>query len=187
MVESYQERRDCADQNIPRFLQACGYLPFPIPNVIEDIEGYLEEAGPDGIVLTGGNSLVCYGGNAVERDRTDEQVIRWAVEHRIPVYGFCRGMQSLLVYFGATLQQVKNHVAVHHEVDGEWGIQKVNSYHNQAAFEAGEDWIVTARSNDQVIEAVRHREYPMIATMWHPEREQPFRKEDVQKVQEFFQ
>lgn len=186
VVESYQERRDCADQNIPRFLQACGYLPFPIPNVVENLDIYFGEAKPDGIVLTGGNSLVCYGGNADERDRTDEQVIQWAVEHNIPVYGFCRGMQSLLVYFGATLQQVKNHVAIYHEVDGEWGKQKVNSYHNQAAFEVGEAWMVTARSSDKVIEAVRHREYPIVATMWHPEREEPFRKEDIQRIQELF-
>lgn len=25
IVEGYGERRDCADQNIPKFLQVCGY------------------------------------------------------------------------------------------------------------------------------------------------------------------
>ena len=118
IVESYHERRDCADQNIPRLLQACGYLPFPIPNVIDDIAAYLEAGRPDGILLTGGNSLICYGGNAAERDRTDAHVLQWAIEKRIPVYGFCRGMQSILDFFGVKLRQVENHVALRHNVSG---------------------------------------------------------------------
>ena len=32
IVESYGERRDCADQNIAKFISACGYLPVPLPN-----------------------------------------------------------------------------------------------------------------------------------------------------------
>lgn len=187
IVESYQERRDCADQNIPRFLQACGYLPFPIPNVIEDIDRYLEEAGPDGILLTGGNSLAAYGGNAAERDRTDRQIIQWAIENQIPVYGFCRGMQSIIDYFGGKLEQVQNHVALRHDVSGEWGNLNVNSYHNQAALQVPPGLIVTAESGDGVIEAVRHRNYPIAAAMWHPEREQPFVQEDIRRIQELFQ
>ena len=35
IVESYQERRDCADQSIPRFLETCGYIPVPVPNVVQ--------------------------------------------------------------------------------------------------------------------------------------------------------
>lgn len=186
IVESYQERRDCADQNIPRFLQECGYLPFPIPNVIEDINTYLNAAGPDGILLTGGNSLASYGGNAEERDKTDRQVIQWAITNGIPLYGFCRGMQSVLDYFGGTLEQVKNHVALRHEISGEWGKLTVNSYHNQAAFTVPVGLIATAVSADGVVEAIRHRDYPIEATMWHPEREQPFAKEDIQRIQELF-
>lgn len=33
IVADYAERRDCADQNIPRFIEACGYLPVPVPNI----------------------------------------------------------------------------------------------------------------------------------------------------------
>lgn len=29
VVKSYGERRDCADQNIARFLSTCGFLPLP--------------------------------------------------------------------------------------------------------------------------------------------------------------
>ena len=187
IVESYQERRDCADQKIPLFLQACGYLPFPVPNVIEDISLYLREAGPDGILLTGGNSLAVYGGNAAERDRTDRGILQWAIENRIPVYGFCRGMQSILDYFGGKLEPVQNHVALRHDVSGEWGNLNVNSYHNQGAFQAPPGLIVTAASDDGVIEAIRHEKHPIEGAMWHPEREQPFLQEDILRIQKLFQ
>ncbi len=186
VIESYGERRDCADQNIPRFLQACGYHPFPIPNVIENLEDYLREAGAEGILLTGGNSLVCYGGNAKERDRTDEQILCWAIKNRIPVYGFCRGMQSILSHFGIGLEQVEDHAGVRHYVSGEWGERIVNSYHNQAATQVNAQLIVTAVAADGVIEAIRHKEYPIIASMWHPERETPFVGEDIQRIRKLF-
>ena len=99
IVENYQERRDCADQNIPRFLETCGYLPVPVPNVISDLEMFVETVSPAGIMLTGGNSLVKYGGTAPERDETDWKLIEIALRKNIPLYGFCRGMQSVLAYF----------------------------------------------------------------------------------------
>lgn len=187
MVESYRERRDCADQNIPRFLQACGFLPFPIPNVIENIDNYLEKAEPEGILLTGGNSLSGYGGNAPERDKTDEHMIRWAIEKKIPVYGFCRGMQSILVYFGNELENVVGHVAVRHDVNGEIN-RNVNSYHNQACVKLKEECglVCMARTEDGVIEAVRHTAYPIMGTMWHPEREEGFDKADIQMLRNLF-
>ena len=67
-IKSYGERRDCADQNIPRFIEACGYLPVPLPNISNIVRQMLELMNPAGIVLTGGNSLVKYGGDAPERD-----------------------------------------------------------------------------------------------------------------------
>ncbi len=135
IVESYGERRDCADQNIPRFLEACGYMPVPVPNVICALEQYVEKTAPAGILLTGGNSLASYGGNAPERDDTDKRLLEIAIEKDIPVYGFCRGMQSILDYFGCGLENVSGHVAVRHPVQGEWGAWTVNSYHNQACRE----------------------------------------------------
>ena len=107
IVESYQERRDCADQNIPRFLEACGYLPVPVPNVISDLEMFVEAVSPAGILLTGGNSLNRYGGTAPERDKTDYRLIEIALRKNIPLYGFCRGMQSVLDYFGCELENVQ--------------------------------------------------------------------------------
>lgn len=184
--EDYGERWDCIDQKVGVFLEACGYFPMALLNNASCIEEYGRHERAAGIVLTGGNSLVKYGGNAPERDAADAECIRLAVEQNIPVFGFCRGMQSLLDYFGEILADVENHVAVRHHLKGKI-CREVNSYHGQAcmglktgAFEA------LARTDDGCIEAVRHKEYPFLGIMWHPEREKVFNTEDIAMVQELF-
>lgn len=186
IIESYSERRDCADQNIPKFLQLCGYLPIPLPNVLEDIEAIVEEIRPSGIVLTGGNSLVQYGGNAPERDVTDKKLIELAIKKDIPLYGFCRGMQSVLDFFGCELENRKAHVAVRHKVHGEWGTFEVNSYHNQACRALKEPLAAMAQTEDGVIEAAASTEHKIVVTMWHPERENPFSAADINRIKELF-
>ncbi len=186
VIESYQERRDCADQNIPRFLAACSCLPVPVPNIIEEPTVYVESLHPSGIVLTGGNSLQKYGGTAPERDDTDAGLIRAAIDNGIPIYGFCRGMQSILDYFGCELENVEHHVATYHPVHGFWGGFEVNSYHNQGCRRVAKPLQVMAQTEDGVVEAVLSEKYPIMATMWHPERENPFNGRDMQRVRSFF-
>lgn len=186
IIESYQERRDCADQNIPRFLEECGYIPMPVPNVVQALDVLVERIQPVGIVLTGGNSLVCYGGTAPERDHTDKSLIEIAMKRKIPIYGFCRGMQSILDYFGCKLENVENHVAIRHSVQGAWGMMEVNSYHNQACKQIKEPLHVAEMTADGVIEAVECPQYKIMATMWHPERENPFKETDMKRIKELF-
>lgn len=185
IVESYQERRDCADQRIPVFLEECGYLPVPVPNVLNDVKEFIKKIGPAGIVLTGGNSLSEYGGNAPERDSTDRNLIETALEWGIPLYGFCRGMQSVLNYFGCGLENVSGHAAVRHKLAGDYK-EEVNSYHNQACKEIKAPLQVLAQTSDGVIEAAEYPEKKILVTMWHPEREQPYRAEDIQRVKKLF-
>ena len=113
-------------------------------------------------------------------------LLELALQHDIPVYGFCRGMQVIADYFGCELEQVQGHVAVRHEVHGKLGTMGVNSFHNQAFRKAVSPLTVLAQAEDGVIEAIRHIDKPVMATMWHPEREDPFRMEDIRRVQELF-
>lgn len=186
IIESYQERRDCADQNIPIFLETCGYLPIPVPNGLCSYEDFIEAVNPAGILLTGGNSLVSYGGNASERDATDRALIELALKKDIPLYGFCRGMQSVLDYFGCPLENVSNHVAVKHKVHGQWGEMEVNSYHNQACREIKEPLQIMTLADDGIVEAISYPQKKIIATMWHPERETPFSERDKERIKALF-
>lgn len=182
IVESYGERRDCADQNIPKFIQECGYLPIPVPNVVENLQKFTDIVKPVGILLTGGNSLVTYGGNAPERDDTDKHLIEIGLQSQIPIYGICRGMQSVLDYFGCKLEPIEKHVAVRHEVTGLWGTYEVNSFHNLACKSLKEPLHVAAYTSDGVIEAAVYEEKKIVVTMWHPERENPFCRADKERM-----
>ena len=180
VIESYNERRDCADQRIAEFIRTCGFLPIPVPNIPSIAKEIVVDIRPEGLILVGGNSLVKYGGNAPERDETDNALIHLAVEKNVPLYGFCRGMQSILEYFGNELIEVKGHVALKHNIVGMEENDYVNSYHNQGCIELKNDELIAVmRTEDGVIEKIRHRTLPIVGTMWHPERETPFRKKDV--------
>lgn len=183
-IKNYQERRDCADQRIADFIHSCGFLPLPIPNRAELAEALVQTINPCGILLTGGNSLAAYGGNAPERDETDRVLIRLAMEKEIPLYGFCRGMQSILDYFGIPLSEVTGHVAARHQIKMGQHSYEVNSYHNQACFHLKEGCglSVLAEAEDGVIEAVYHERLPILGTMWHPEREVPYNINDITRV-----
>ncbi len=187
IIESYGERRDCADQRISELLFCCGYVPIPLPNDIKIINRIMQTTGINGIVLTGGNSLVKYGGNAPERDKTDTFLVRYALEHNIPLYGFCRGMQSILDYFGYKLTEVDGHVGRSHDVSGDGELLNVNSYHNQGCVEmVGGELIPIMRAMDGVIEMIRHKNKPIVGTMWHPEREMPYKDFDKKMINNLF-
>lgn len=186
VIAGYNERRDCADQQIARFIWACGFLPVPVNNLPEQVEQYVAELAPAGIVLTGGNDLTAYGGNAPERDETERRLVETALRDNIPLLGFCRGMQLLAWHLGGRLVPVEGHVAVRHRLLGELAGREVNSYHNYAVAEAPAGFDVLARAEDGVIEAIRHRERRLLGIMWHPEREQPYAAADMAMFREFF-
>ena len=188
VVESYQERRDCADQRIGELIQACGYLALPVPNCAGQIKDLIEKICPADLILTGGNSLEEYGGNAPERDATDSLLIRLAEERRLPLYGFCRGMQSVLDYYGNKLEEVEGHAGIRHTVRGEGQIFEVNSYHRQGCLklEKGCGLHAVARAEDGVIEEICHDVLPIEATMWHPEREPGFSERDIKRIKRLF-
>ena len=190
IVESYGERRDCADQNIFKFIDACGYVPIPVSNVIKDIGQYVDELHPSGIILTGGNSLEIYGGNAPERDYTDEVLIQKAIKEEILLFGFCRGMQSILHYFGCKLSQISGHVAIRHELTNEYGDKQfqTNSFHNQGCLreDIKAPLQIIAYAKDEIVEWIRHTNMPIEAIMWHPEREAHFKERDMRIIKNLF-
>lgn len=188
VIDSYCERRDSSDQRISEFIWHCGGLPIPIPNNSTFVNEFVEQISPSVIVLIGGNSLTKYGGNAPERDSIDRHLIQIAVDKHIPLYGFCRGMQSILDFFGNSLINVSNHVATYHKIIGIYDPFEVNSYHNQACINLSNNQLrVIMMSADGVIEAVQHCFLPIIGTMWHPEREYPFRDFDVEQLKKLLE
>lgn len=184
-IEAIGERRDALSQEWTALAEACSFLPLLLPNHLPTARELLETWSPVGIILTGGNDLVPYGGDAPERDELEQFLIQYSTGEKIPLLGVCRGMQMILDQFGAKLQKVEGHVRMEHTLSNG---DTVNSFHGWGAVECRLPLIPKAWSADGVLEAVTHRDYPWIhGIMWHPERYHPTRERDIQFLQEVFQ
>ncbi len=179
-----KERRDALSQEWGLLADACGFLPVPLPNNVNIIKAMLKELPPSGIILTGGNDLASYGGDAPERDEGEGLLVDYALEKKIPLLGVCRGMQMLLDYFWVPLKRVEGHVRTVHILDNG---QKTNSFHNFGAFVLPPSLKVLARSEDGCVEEFEYGEYGNIrGIMWHPERYSPLRQDDIEWIRRFF-
>jgi putative glutamine amidotransferase len=167
-----------------KFLLECGLLPIPIPNSVDAALHICEKV--DGIVLTGGNDLAAYGGDAPDRDETETALLELAEQRDLPVLGVCRGMQMIQHRAGVRLERVCGHVTPRQRILIHGRSMEVNSYHNFATMEVHPPLMAWAIADDGVIKAVRHADRRMIGVMWHPERLQPFASHDVALFSEFF-
>lgn len=189
------ERRDALDQRLVAFLLSSGSMPVPVPNGLFPSTGqaghqalvvWLGRVKPQAIVLSGGNDI----GECLDRDQTENGLLEYARQHSLPVLGICRGMQMMGVWAGGHLAKVNGHVRSQHRLQisdqtAGWPLE-VNSYHNWSLAECPEEFLVMARSEDGVIEAIRHAHLPWEGWMWHPEREPAFSATDLRRARELF-
>lgn len=166
----FGEVRTALDVRWPRFLARCGLVGVPLPNDPQLAINAMESLGLKGIIFTGGDDLVRYGGTTPDRDATEHTLLVWALRAGWPVLGVCRGMQLLVDHFGGPLAGVDGHVANTHEVVAEGGTRTVTCYHRWAALDVPPQLTVTARRGD-VVEAVRTEDGLVRGIMWHPERD----------------
>ena len=189
-VASYGEVRSGLSTEWADWLQTIGVTPVAIPNGAADVPGALTRVNPDIVILTGGNNVVAgddAGRVSERRNRTETEMVDWALAAGKPVVGFCRGLQFLNGYFGGGIRTElpgpsKSHVAKVHNVrlDGFLrdlaGTEEVdvNSFHDQGvlAGDVAEGFEVCALSEDGVVEGIRHLTAPIAALQWHPERNQ---------------
>ncbi|EGQ7979420.1 glutamine amidotransferase [Vibrio cholerae] len=188
-VPNRTEVRDALDVNWAGLLWNLGILPIPLCSGIENTQAYLKALNLDGFILSGGNDI----GEMVERDTLESAILEYSKIHKRPVLGICRGMQFINHIQSGSLIKVQEHVAtVHERLMGEWaselGISQVNSFHNYAinAETLGEDLTSLAKTEDGVIEAIKHNSYPWIGIMWHPERELFLNEWDADIIKKHF-
>lgn len=179
VIPEYGERRDCLDQAWPRFLHACGLLPLPMPNVADVALELFRGTDLAGLVLTGGNDLVAVGGNAPERDATENALIDAAEARGLPVLAVCRGMQLIQHRHGVALSRVEGHVTARQTIAIRGRPAERNSYHCFGAHDSRPPLEVWAVAPDGVVKAIRHASRPITGIMWHPERNSPFAADDM--------
>ena len=191
-TKKYDEYRDALDQRLVDWVLFCKAMPVPIPNNLLNINSshdinnlninnWLNELEIDVIILSGGNNI----GDVARRDSTEMSILSWAETNRKPVLGICRGMQMLGVYFGAKLLRIDGHAGpeIRHELQCEDAYvlelpKIVNSYHDMALKDCPDCYDILATSQDDSIEAIKHKNLPWEGWMWHPEREDSFNEID---------
>ena len=180
--ETYPEKRDAISQDWTKFLEKINVIPIFIPNVLSNPILFLQENQLDGLILSGGDDV----GFPPERQKTEQAIIEFGIEHELPTLGVCRGMQILNKHFGGTHKTLSTneHVTQTHPISIENNNflkmlssknLLVNSYHHNIITEnsLGKNLIPFALSEtDKTIEGFSHSKLPIIGVMWHPEREQ---------------
>jgi putative glutamine amidotransferase len=199
------------------FLERLGLVPILVPNTLADPRAYVRAVGAEGIILSGGGDIAPerYGQPntasediAPARDETEYRLLELAVERRLPVFGICRGIQVLNVFFGGGLIQdipAQLHSPINHDGEGthpvtiidpriervvEHGELHVNSYHHQgvtADLLAPDLEVFAVSEADGVVEGVLHRTLPVIGVQWHPERLTPSRESDERLIRQWLE
>jgi len=147
----------------------------------------------------------CYDDDVDEdRDLLEWKVLEYSQRNKLPVLGICRGLQITNVFFGGTLipdipawgkfnhSKLPDNTDRYHTVKVDPSsalfqlVQEkeglINSNHHQSVEKVGNGLVVSAMSEDGVVEAMeRLRPGPFLSLVqWHPERmndqESPFVK-----------
>ena len=134
-----------------------------------------------------------------QRDHAEMKMLEAFLSTGKPILGICRGVQLMNVYFGGSLHQDIKEIATcchydfkrkntgHHTVTLTPNTRLANIYceesfianslHHQAVDQVGKDLIVSAISEDGMIEAIEHTTHPFcIGVQWHPEHMSAFSK-----------
>lgn len=166
----------------------------PIENVIERLDGLLVIGGDDiHPSFFDEDPHVGLGHVDPARDDSDLAAIKQAMAHQLPLLAICRGEQVLNIAFGGTLyqdipRQLPNAIQHKQQSARDTRIHTVNvrpdskladivgtsimtnSFHHQSVKDVKAPLSISASTNDGVIEAIEHDDYPFcIGVQWHPE------------------
>lgn len=125
-----------------------------------------------------------------DRDTMEQELCRFALRNKLPILGICRGAQLLNITLGGTLHQdtasfyaerpniktllPRKHIRIVegsklHRIIGRTEYY-VNSLHDQAVNDLGENLRITATEDNSVVQAIEHKEFPFaLGVQWHPE------------------
>lgn len=185
--EKYNEKRDVISQDWIKFCNGANLIPILIPNTLENTKKFLDEIKPDLLIFSGGDNI----GEDPERDKTEIDMIEFAIKNKIPSLGVCRGMQFFNKYFGGEIEHGmnKDHVKTRHKIKItdkklstllEKNESDVNSFHENLLSSKilGKGLMSFGiAEKDKTVEAFYHEKYPIIGVMWHPERESNLKEE----------
>ena len=168
MIDNY----DSFTFNLVQYLGELGAQVEVVRNDVATVDELLER-NPAGVVISPGPGEPKAAGISVE-------MVSACAKRWIPLLGVCLGHQSIGVAFGGEIIRARS--IMHGKVssiehDGSGVLRGIASpfeatrYHSLVIEKEScpEELLVTARSDDGEIMAVRHRELPIEGVQFHPE------------------
>ncbi|MCR1960116.1 hypothetical protein CWE04_12310 [Thomasclavelia cocleata] len=149
----------------------------------------------DGLLLTGGFDIdpIYYQEKIhpktkkelFELEALEFSLIKMFTQQNKPILGICRGIQTINVAFGGTLiQDLESDFHMQKEITSYQHLVKTtnnsllkkylgeefmtNSFHHQAINHLAKDFMISAKSEDNIIEGIEKDN--IIGVQWHPEK-----------------
>ena len=158
--------------NLVQYLGELGALVDVVRNDVKTVDELLESA-PTGVVISPGPGEPKAAGVSIE-------MVSACAKRGIPLLGVCLGHQAIGVAFGGQIVRARS--IMHGKVssiqhDGSGVLRGIESpftatrYHSLVVEREScpEELVITARSDDGEIMALRHREFPVEGVQFHPE------------------
>ena len=193
-------------QNYFEAIIKAGGIPVMLPITSkDDLEVVMKNI--DVLLITGGNDVnpslyneeVTYSKpTELKEDINDLNLIDIAINKKIPIFGICKGLQILNVYFKGSLYQdipMQYDETIQHsqnlldpKPNNDSMIYKtnfvkgtlmyeifnkeytINSFHHQSIKDVPSQITISSKSDDGIIEAIEILDKKIIAVQWHPER-----------------
>jgi gamma-glutamyl-gamma-aminobutyrate hydrolase PuuD len=177
---SYEELRDGISRDWYKLFMQLNWQHkwVLLPNLGTNTSEYAKYHGIEGIILSSGEDI---GVNPV-RDKSERDLIGYAIANQLPILGVCRGLQILYAQFGEPMLTTKNneHIASRHRVNLAGNLpfchtqgetMEVNSYHCNLLTPPISNIQIMASDDKGFVEGVIDQSKMVAGIMWHPERE----------------
>ena len=168
MIDNY----DSFTFNLVQYLGELGAQVDVVRNDVKTVDELLER-DPAGVVISPGPGEPKSAGISVE-------IVSACAKRGVPLLGVCLGHQSIGVAFGGQIVRARS--IMHGKVssiehDGSGVLRGIASpfeatrYHSLVIERDScpEELLITARSDDGEIMAIRHRKFPIEGVQFHPE------------------